>query len=205
MPLSVSRRERKKREARERIQQAALHLFALKGMQETSIAEIMEEADFGIGTFYNYFESKEDLVASFIQEKVLGAKAAIEEILLAKLNAAATIKEIFMVAGSIFEEHHLLLGYFSQLRKAEPTLKVPLNHGAVFREMLLEVIREGQHKGEIRADISPEALLELLHAVLQSTSLNTNSRLKLSENISHKLTIILNGIIPKGGQNPYAN
>ena len=54
----MGRRERKKLQSKQTIMAAAVKKFMLKGVRETSIADIMSEAELGIGTFYNYFESK---------------------------------------------------------------------------------------------------------------------------------------------------
>ncbi|MCE5287470.1 MAG: TetR/AcrR family transcriptional regulator, partial [Pelosinus sp.] len=59
---SMTRRERKKLQAKQTIISAAISLFQRKGFGDTTIADIMNEADFGIGTFYNYFQAKEEIL-----------------------------------------------------------------------------------------------------------------------------------------------
>ena len=58
----INRRERKKIFSQKAIVESAVKLFTQKGYQETTVADIMSEADLGIGTFYNYFQSKEDIL-----------------------------------------------------------------------------------------------------------------------------------------------
>ena len=60
----MGRRERKKLQSRKMILEAAISEFSKKGYKETSVADIMAAADLGIGTFYNYFASKEELLFS---------------------------------------------------------------------------------------------------------------------------------------------
>ncbi|MFE4016192.1 TetR/AcrR family transcriptional regulator, partial [Streptomyces sp. NPDC059101] len=55
-------RERKKRQTRQRIAEAALGLFVARGFDNVTIAEVAAAADVSINTLYNYFEAKEDLV-----------------------------------------------------------------------------------------------------------------------------------------------
>ena len=50
------RGERRKRETRSRLLEAALRLMAEKGMEGVAINEITEAADVGFGSFYNHFE-----------------------------------------------------------------------------------------------------------------------------------------------------
>jgi AcrR family transcriptional regulator len=45
----------------------ALKLFTEKGIQQTSIQEIIEKANISKGTFYNYFSSKNDCVADILE------------------------------------------------------------------------------------------------------------------------------------------
>jgi AcrR family transcriptional regulator len=55
-------RERKKLRTREAIATVALELFAERGYQQTTVAEIAEAAEVSKGTLFAYFPSKEEIV-----------------------------------------------------------------------------------------------------------------------------------------------
>lgn len=56
------RRGRRRAQTREQLLTGARAVFARKGIDNTRINEITEEADVGFGSFYTYFRSKEELV-----------------------------------------------------------------------------------------------------------------------------------------------
>ncbi|TDC26318.1 TetR/AcrR family transcriptional regulator [Streptomyces sp. 8K308] len=86
-PSTDGLRERKKRQTRQRIHQAATELFVARGFDEVTIAEVAEAAEVSVNTLYNYIEAKEDLVlprdqefaqrlADFVMERAPGESAA---------------------------------------------------------------------------------------------------------------------------------
>src|ERR1700684_71848 len=64
------RRERRRVETRERIYRAALRIFAQRGYLETTVEDITDAADVGKGTFFNYFPTKEHVLATYGEERL---------------------------------------------------------------------------------------------------------------------------------------
>jgi AcrR family transcriptional regulator len=61
-PAKLGLRERKKQQTRDRIVREALRLFAERGYDETTLAEIADAADVAPRTIFAYFDGKEDIV-----------------------------------------------------------------------------------------------------------------------------------------------
>lgn len=59
------RRERKRRQTRERIEEAARTLFLERGFDATTIDDIAAAADISKRSFFDYFPSKEELVSAW--------------------------------------------------------------------------------------------------------------------------------------------
>lgn len=59
-------REKKKAEAREKILAVSKEIFFSKGYSHTTIEEIAEKAEIGVGTVYNFFKTKADILISVV-------------------------------------------------------------------------------------------------------------------------------------------
>lgn len=95
--MREGRRERKRRQTRERIEATALTLFLERGFDNTTIEDITEAADVSKRSFFDYFPSKEDVVAawqdSFARELIDAvaaqpADAPLVEVIEAAINTA---------------------------------------------------------------------------------------------------------------------
>jgi AcrR family transcriptional regulator len=62
------RREARKAENREKLLEAARKVFAEKGYGEATARDIVRETDLASGTFYNYFNDKQDAFMALLDE-----------------------------------------------------------------------------------------------------------------------------------------
>jgi AcrR family transcriptional regulator len=75
---SPDRHARRRERTRTDLVDAARTLFARQGIDNTRINEITDEADVGFGSFYNHFESKEEIVEAVLAEAVAAQGEAID-------------------------------------------------------------------------------------------------------------------------------
>jgi AcrR family transcriptional regulator len=74
-----TRGARRRERTRGRLTDAARALIAEKGVAGLRIQEITESADVALGSFYNHFESKEELVEAIVGESLAALAAAVAE------------------------------------------------------------------------------------------------------------------------------
>lgn len=65
-----NRAQRRRMETRGRLIEAGRKVFADKGVDAATIQDITDTADVGRGSFYNFFDTKEDLVGAIVSELV---------------------------------------------------------------------------------------------------------------------------------------
>jgi len=71
MTARQARKERITQERREQILQAALSVFSARGYGESTMADVAEAAGVGVGTIYNYYRDKRDLLFSLVQKLLI--------------------------------------------------------------------------------------------------------------------------------------
>jgi TetR/AcrR family transcriptional regulator, repressor of fatR-cypB operon len=69
-PAVLTRKDREKIVRQQEILHAARELFSQKGFHETTLEQVAHYAQFGKGTIYNYFRSKEELLYAIIDQLV---------------------------------------------------------------------------------------------------------------------------------------
>jgi AcrR family transcriptional regulator len=150
---------------RQRIYDAALTLFRRKGVAGATIREIAREADVGVGTFFNYFASKEDVLDALGRQRQERLVALLAEPSLATLTARERIERIMRALVEGMQE--------------EPTLTraVVLFHGERARfvalaNLLAEILREGQARGEVAADCDAEVASHVLISTYATLTLD---------------------------------
>src|ERR1700733_9776826 len=121
-------RERKKQQTREKIEHVALQLFAERGYDHPTLAEIAEAADVSPRTIFAYFQSKEDIL--FCDEPLLYER--LERILRERPSDATTVDALreFVSSFDEFDENASLrkriIGASEGLRLSERARSAPM-------------------------------------------------------------------------------
>ena len=140
---SPSRTQRRQERNRAALTAAARRLFALRGFEHTTIAEIAAEAVLGFGTFYRYFEDKEAVLDAVIEEARLEIEAVIgaesnEQAPPAEALSALTERMIRSVGRN--KDMGVIIG------QLEPSRRPPFP--TMFAEAIERIVRRGMAGGD---------------------------------------------------------
>ena len=75
----LGKRASQKQQVRKRLMREALVLFSSRGLEKTTVADIVEKSEVARGTFYNYFTDTQSLFDSLIKELNENVKLAIQQ------------------------------------------------------------------------------------------------------------------------------
>jgi AcrR family transcriptional regulator len=108
----TGRRERKKQMTRQALLQAAIVLFGNRGFDGTRIEDITERVDLAKGAFYNYFDSKETLLAELIFQGI----GILEQDHFSALDTADPVDGLVRCYCAFLDHHPEYLGLINQAR-----------------------------------------------------------------------------------------
>ncbi|MFO7743439.1 MAG: TetR/AcrR family transcriptional regulator [Anaerolineae bacterium] len=157
----LSRRERKKRETRASLMEAALRLFQENGYDATTVKDITDAAGVAKGTFFNYFDTKEAILPAIAGRRLEQLEEALTPEQGAPASPVARIKlALRLVAEDPLCERHLAERLFAAIMAHRE-----INPGHALRDLLTEQVRQAQAAGEIRDDLDPVYLASALRSL----------------------------------------
>src|SRR5208282_865173 len=169
-PLRTGRRERHRTEIRERLFRAALDLFAERGYLETTVEDITEAADVGKGTFFNYFPTKEHVLATFGGERIAAVEHALEKA--RKGSALKALGELATdLAGQTAHSPALLRTIYAAHASCAPVRAELVKRLQTGRRLMTEIFTLAQEQDEVRRDIPAAELARLSQLVFLGVSL----------------------------------
>jgi len=172
-PPRTGRRERHRAETRERLFRAALRLFAERGYQETTVEAITEAADVGKGTFFNYFPTKEHVLATFGDERIAGIERAVAEARKRKGPILPLMRRVITdLAGQSSESAALLRSIYAAHASSVPVRAALQKRIRRARRLLAEMLAVGREQGEIRGNLSAAEMARLIQMVFYGIALS---------------------------------
>jgi AcrR family transcriptional regulator len=156
-------REQKREEQRTRILDAARDLFAARGPDEVTVAEVASAAGVARATVFNHFGSKHALVEALTEDVLGGYQAILRNALADKQTPTVVlVRTLFEVMGrGIEEDRRFYRGVFREISK----LMLGLDEGGPGQRArqsnlqgVLQLLTRGQARGELSSEHTSEDL-----------------------------------------------
>lgn len=200
--MSIEERRLKEKEERRRtIIAAAEKLFAREGFHNTTIEQVAADIDLSKGTLYLYFQSKEDLFFSILEEKIdnyahhLKGKLAQCEDLKCAVSIAVSEQLKFLT-----ENHHFFRLAVSESTKFEHKPSHEMRHSFIAKQVqlttLLEKVFSTHMKKQAISGFKPKSLALSVNGVINAHMMNwliTGSKTNLEKVKADILQILLHG------------
>lgn len=162
---AADRRAARAEARREEILDAAQKIFATKGYHETGIADIAAELGIGHGTFYRYFENKQDIAAQVLERAIMHiASALADEDPTAANDVAAYRAQTSRIMYSMFELLDERPEAFNLLHVQSLAIDVDALHRSfeAYSAYTEKYLENGVAKGFLRQDLDIETTAQVL-------------------------------------------
>lgn len=150
---TISRRERKKRDTRRRILDAAMQLMKDTPYDQVRIEDICSAADVANATFFLHFPNKSALVLAFNED--VAAKIA-EQLADEKMASAERLRALLRIYLAEWGAHRHLMRQIVLEFIAQPASATTFNEVSPgLLGLVGTIIRDGQSAGEFSSRIAP--------------------------------------------------
>ncbi|OCK55419.1 TetR/AcrR family transcriptional regulator [Bradyrhizobium sp. LMTR 3] len=151
---------------RQEILGAAMRCFLRSGLKGASTAEICAEAGISPGHLYHYFDTRDAIVAALIE----GRLEKVTEQLKAGIQGARSIVETLapelegQPGGAAAMA--LIFDMMAESKRNPEMGKIVNSHNRGIREILVEMLRYGQSRGEVEAKLDLEVAATTIMALM---------------------------------------
>lgn len=162
---AAERRAARAEARREEILDAAERIFAAKGYNETGIADIATDLGIGHGTFYRYFENKQDIAVQVLDRAILSIMGPLAEEDPHASNSVDEYREQTMrIMMKMFETLENRPDTFALLQVQSLAIDPEATHNSfeVFSLRTGEFLQNGVDKGFLRRDLDVEITAQAL-------------------------------------------
>ncbi|MFZ1680655.1 MAG: TetR/AcrR family transcriptional regulator [Rhizobiaceae bacterium] len=157
---------------------AAQALFAEKGFEAASVAEIARRASVAEGTIYLYAATKRDLLSRVVERWYAGLIEALRPAIAAETGARDRLAAFARRHFAVFVDHAAFGRLLARDIRSEPGYR----DSALYRmnrdytRLFMDIVRDGQREGVIRADLPLDIARDLFFGGIEHTALSGVSR-----------------------------
>lgn len=172
-PRTMGRRQRRGAETRVRLFRCALQLFAERGYPNVTVEDITEAADVGKGTFFNYFESKDQILGVMAEIQLDKVKEALAMAEAGEQTIRSVLHHLFLrSAEEPGRSPDLARALLSSFLAGERIRRLMAhNLASEGRKMLTQIVASGQKRKEIDSRLKKEKVALQIQQAFMGTLL----------------------------------
>jgi AcrR family transcriptional regulator len=174
-PRSKQQFEQIKEDRRAQILDAALSVFARRGLAATKIGDIAEQAGLSHGLVYHYFASKDDIFVELVRIAEQSAQSALQQAEALPLPPLEKLRAITAMMLQTMSGSNQSALYFTVMAQATLSDSTPAQAQAILARfdapvgIMARIIAQGQADGTLRNG-DPEVLSLLFWSTVQGLS-----------------------------------
>ncbi len=202
----AGRRERQKITRRRRIVTAARRLFARRGYGATAIEHVAAAAGLAVGTVYNYFPSKSDLLAAIIRREteqlVERGRHVVDNPPSDPIAAITAMADIFI--GDFVEADRALWRELMSEALSQPLTvgRRLFESDAQLIALAAQLIERFQARGALAAGLNPMRAATVLYGIcftwINAYLMNDAVSIEMARDESHRgIEIVARGMLPR--------
>jgi AcrR family transcriptional regulator len=149
----------------------AKELFSVKGFKETGISDITKQAGFAVGTFYNYYTSKDKLFIEILEQETAALMKSIMKSVNLDDDPVKLIKQILILNMEGMISNPILSQWYNPdvYNKIETLFREENGLDAMeflYRDFI-KIVQKWQTEGKMRSDISSEMIMAIFGAIIR--------------------------------------
>jgi AcrR family transcriptional regulator len=173
----LSRRQREKQRHKEEILNSALSLFSEKGFHNVSMQDIANASEFGTGTLYNFFPSKEQLFIELIGKGISRFGHVLYPILDSNEPEEKKLSKYIQAHVGLIETNieyfKLYISHYGTKAPRSPVFKEAVQLKKSVSKKLAALIKAGIEK-KVFDCLDPEVAALSIRSALEAFSLETS-------------------------------
>lgn len=152
------------------IHHCAKELFSAKGFKDTNISEITKMAGMAVGTFYNYYPSKEKLFMDIFLEENTKLKQNCFQSLDLKQIPLTVVKQMLKLNVEGMRANPILKEWYNKsvFEKLEQVYleESGVNSVDFLYDNFLELVKQWQAQGKMRKDIDSKMIMMIFAVII---------------------------------------
>lgn len=185
---------------KEIIYDCAKELFSAKGFKETNISEITKKAGMAVGTFYNYYPSKEKLFMDIFLEENAKMKQACFQSLDLEQPPMEVVDQMLELNVKGTKSNPILREWYNRsvFEKLEQVYREENGVDTVdfLYDSFLKLITLWQNQGKMRKDINSRMIMMVFAAVINADTHKEEIGIEYFPELLHLMTeLIMKGLM----------